>query len=249
VAVQVRQREARLPQAAAPRRDNATASGKAEKIETHTEESNVKIAVIGTGNVGGTLGRRWAQGGHTVTFVSRDPGSEKVQALLKASGPNARTAELKEAVAVADVVLLAMPWHVARDTIEGAGNLSDKIVVDATNPMAPNMGLALGFTTSGGETVAGWAKGARVVKAFNSTGSGNMADTNYGDQRPSMFICGDDAAAKKIVGELTEELGFEAIDAGPLTLARALEPLTVLWIQLAYRQGLGPNVAFKLLRR
>jgi len=210
----------------------------------------MNIAVIGTGNVGGALGRRWAQRGHTVIFVSRDPASDKVQALLKAAGPTACVAKgLQEAVAGAEVVLLARPWGVTLETVRSAGDLSGKIIVDATNPLTAQGGLALGFDTSAGEAVAALARGARVVKAFNSTGAGNMADADYGGQRPSMFICGDDAAAKKVVAGLAEELGFEAVDAGALAMARVLEPLALLWIRLAYAQGLGPNIALKLLRR
>jgi len=210
----------------------------------------MKIAVLGTGNVGSALGRRWAQGGHSVIFVSREPESDKVQALLKTAGPNACVAkEAREAVASAEVVLLAIPWGVTLETLRSAGDLSGKIVVDATNPLTVQGGLALGFDTSGGEEVAALATGAQVVKAFNTTGAGNMADTHYGDQRPTMFICGDNAAAKAVVNGLAEELGFEAIDAGALTMSRVLEPLTLLWLSLAYSQGLGPNIAFKLLRR
>lgn len=88
-----------------------------------------------------------------------------------------------------------------------------------------------------------------MVKTFNSTGSVNMVDPRYGSQPASMFLCGDDSKAKSVVARLGEEIGFEMIDAGPLANARLLEPLAMLWISLAYRQGLGPNIAFKLLRR
>jgi predicted dinucleotide-binding enzyme len=87
-----------------------------------------------------------------------------------------------------------------------------------------------------------------VVKAFNTTGSGNMANADYGPTRPAMLLCGDDQAAKQTVAQLAEALGFEAIDAGPLTSARLLEPLAMLWVGLN-RRGLGPNIAFALLRR
>jgi predicted dinucleotide-binding enzyme len=109
--------------------------------------------------------------------------------------------------------------------------------------------LALGYTTSGAESVSGWAPGARVVKAFNTTGSGNMMDADYRGQRPTMFFCGDDASAKEITAGLAEELGFEPCDCGPLMVARYLEPVAGLWVQLAYREGLGTDIAFKLLRR
>ena len=208
----------------------------------------MQIAVIGTGNVGAALGKRWAEGGHRVVFGTRDPESAKVTALVEAAGPNASADRIANATARAEVVLLAVPWDVVRLVLENAGELSGKVLIDATNPIAP-AGLAVGFDTSGGELVAEWAPGARVVKAFNTTGANNLADSRYGDVRPSMFLCGDDAAAKQIAGELAGEIGFEAIDAGALSLARVLEPLTVLWVSLAHRQGLGRNIAFSLLRR
>jgi predicted dinucleotide-binding enzyme len=210
----------------------------------------MNITIIGAGNVGGTLGRRWAHNGHQVTFGVRDPQSPKVQEVLRAAGANARATSVREAVAAAECILLATPWTATQEVIQTAGNLAGKIVVDCTNPLAPGLrGLALGHTTSGGEQVARWAAGARVVKAFNMTGAKNMANPAYGAQQVTMCICGDDAEAKTTVGGLAAELGFEVIDTGPLTTARYLEPLAMLWIHLAYVQGLGPDFAFKVMRR
>jgi predicted dinucleotide-binding enzyme len=210
----------------------------------------MNITIIGAGNVGGTLGQRWAHNGHQVTFGVRDPQSPKVQEVLRAAGANARAAGVREAATAAECILLATPWTATQDAIQTAGNLSGKIVVDCTNPLAPGLrGLALGHTTSGGEQVARWAAGARVVKAFNMTGAKNMANPAYGAQHVTMCICGDDTEAKATVGSLAAELGFEVIDTGPLTTARYLEPLAMLWIHLAYVQGLGPDFAFKVMRR
>jgi NADPH-dependent F420 reductase len=209
----------------------------------------MRIAVIGTGHVGAALGQRWAQGGHEVIFGTRDAGSAKVQALLRSAGPTARAASAAEAMAAAEVILLATPWGATRETLASAGDLTGKIVVDATNPLGPDGGLAVGQTTSAGELVASWAPSARVVKAFNSTGAGNMTNSNYGGTRLTMFICGDDPGAKRVVACLAEALGFEAVDAGPLAVARYLEPLAGLWVTLAYRVGLGTDIAFALLRR
>ena len=97
--------------------------------------------------------------------------------------------------------------------------------------------------------MARWAAGAKVVKAFNTIGAQHMANPRFGGQSASMFICGDDAAAKKTVATLAEALGFEPVDAGPLTQARLLEPLAMLWISMAYAYGHGANIAFRLLRR
>jgi 8-hydroxy-5-deazaflavin:NADPH oxidoreductase len=209
----------------------------------------MKIAIIGTGNVGGTLGSRWAQNGHQVVFGTRSPAGEKVQKLLESAGENASAGNVDAAVTGADVVVIAVPWRVAQTTIESAGDLKGKIVVDCTNPVAPGLQLALGTTTSGGEQVAEWAKGARVVKAFNTTGWENMADPVYDGERTLMLICGDDTNAKATVTELTESLGFEVVDLGPLETARLLEPFALVWIRLAVAQGLGRNFAFRLVKR
>lgn len=209
----------------------------------------MKIAVIGTGRVGGTLGLRWAQHGHQVIFGTRDPNSEKVRKLLDSAGENARAGSVPEAAADATVVVIAVPWSVTQATIEAAGDLTGKIVVDCTNPIAPGLQLALGTTTSGGEQVSEWARGARVIKAFNTTGWENMADPVYDGAPTFMPICGDDASAKAIVTRLTEALGFEVVDLGPLDASRLLEPFALVWIRLAVVQGFGRDFAFRLVRR
>ncbi len=210
----------------------------------------MKIGIIGAGNVGGTLGKAWAAKGHDVVFGVRDPQDAKVQALVKATGGKALAASVREAAAPAEVVVLATPWRAAQEAIEAAGPLAGKVVVDATNPLTPDFrGLAVGHTTSAAEQVAGWAPGARVVKAFNTIGAQHMANPVLGGQRASLFLCGDDAAAKKTVAALAESLGFEPVDCGPLPQARLLEPLALLWISLAYAYGQGPDIAFKLLQR
>src|SRR6516165_485277 len=163
----------------------------------------MKIAVIGAGNVGGTLGKRWARAGHEVTFGARDPAEAKLAGLVKESGPSARAASVPEAVRQAAVVVLTVPWENAREALAAAGDLRGRILIDATNPvpLTPEglrQGLVIGHTTSGAEEIARWAEGARVVKAFNTTGWQNMADPLYGTQGLSMLLCGDDAEAKKV---------------------------------------------------
>jgi NADPH-dependent F420 reductase len=210
----------------------------------------MNIGIIGSGNVGGTLGTRWAKGGHQVIFGSRDPGAGDMKELLARAGSNARGAKLQDAAKSGDVLLLAMPWPVTKEVVQGLGDLTGKILIDATNPVLPDLsGLALGNTTSAGEQVAGWARGAKVVKAFNTVGSTIMENPAFGQEKPVLFFCGDDAGAKGKVKQLAGELGFEGVDAGPLTQARLLEPFALLWISLAFKAGLGREFAFKLLRR
>ena len=206
------------------------------------------IAVLGTGNVGAALGKRWTANGHTILFGSRDPQSEKVSLLLQAAGPLASAHSPAEAAARAAVILLATPFHSTQEYLAHL-NVNGKILIDATNPLGEGMKLIVWPDSSAAEQIAGWAVGARVVKAFNCTGSGNMTNPDYGGVKPAMLFCGDDLDAKAVVSQLAAETGFEPVDSGPLNSARLLEALAGLWVNLAYRQGLGPNQAFALLRR
>jgi NADPH-dependent F420 reductase len=209
----------------------------------------MKITVIGSGNVGQALGTSWARKGHQVTFGTRDPESDKIKRLLAEAGSNARASSQPQSAAQAEMVVLATPWNATRQIIESLGDLSGKIVVDCTNPIGPGLQLTLGTTTSGGEQVAVWAEGARVVKAFNTTGAENMADPVYHGQSTTMFICGDEAEAKAAVTQLAEDLGFDVADVGGLAMARNLEPLALVWISLANIQGWGRNIALKIVKR
>lgn len=210
----------------------------------------MKIGIIGSGNVGGALGSRWARLGHEVIFGSRDPqGIEMQQFSAKTSGKT-RAATLADTARDGDVLLLSTPWPATQQVIAGLGDLNGKILIDATNPLLPDLsGLTLGTTTSAGEQVAGWARGAKVVKAFNTVGANIMENPTFEGHRPVMFYCGDDSQSKQVVSKLISELVFEPVDAGPLTQARLLEPFALLWISLAFAQGMGREFAFELLRR
>jgi predicted dinucleotide-binding enzyme len=209
----------------------------------------MKIGIIGSGNVGGTLGTRWAKGGHSVMFSSRNPQSEDMKKLVESAGSNAAAGSVAEAVAGSEILLIATPWPATKPAIASAGNLAGKIVIDATNPLLPDLaGMELGTTTSAGEQVAQWAAGAKVVKAFNTVGANIMANPEIGGHPALLFYCGDDAQAKKAVHQLATELGFDARDAGPLKQARLLEPFALLWISLAYAQGYGRDFAFQILK-
>jgi 8-hydroxy-5-deazaflavin:NADPH oxidoreductase len=209
----------------------------------------MNIGIIGSGNVGGALGTRWAQKDHQVTFGSRTPDDVDMQKLLDRAGKNARAARLAEAAATNDVLLFSMPWPVAKDVLSSLGNLAGKVLIDATNPLRRDIsGLTVGTDTSAAEQVADWANGARVVKCFNTVGSSVMENDTFAGGKPVMFYCGDDAAAKKTVHQLADDIGFDAQDAGPLAQARLLEPFAMLWISLAIK-GWGRDFAFQVLRR
>jgi len=209
----------------------------------------VKIAVIGTGSVGGTLGRRWAESGHSVRFGVRDLTDPAANALAKQIKGEARLADVRNACADAEVVVLATPYAANPAVIATAGDLTGKILIDATNPVGTDFSLAVGFTSSGAEEVAKLARGARVYKAMNQVGFEVMADPAFPAGKPVMFVAGDEAQGKEAVLGLVASLGFEAIDAGDLKAARLLEPYAMLWIQLMARRKLGRRFAFSLLRR
>jgi predicted dinucleotide-binding enzyme len=198
------------------------------------------IAVIGAGRVGATLGRRWRELGHDVAFGVRDPSNERARAVGGVA--------IVDAVAGADVVVLATPFGAVADAIAAAGDLTGKIVVDCTNPIGPD-GLLVGTTSSGAEQVAAHAVGANVVKAFNTTGAENMADPQYPGGALTMLLAGDDDDAKATVAQLASDLGFDSVDLGSLETARYLEPFAMVWIMLAMRQGLGRDIGFTLQRR
>jgi predicted dinucleotide-binding enzyme len=209
----------------------------------------MKIAVIGTGSVGGTIGRRLAELGHSVSFGVRNVLDADAKALIGTIRGNARLASVADAAKDAEVVVLATPYAANAAAIAAAGNLSGKILIDVTNPIGPDFSLATGFTTSGAEEVAKLAPRAKVFKAMNQVGFEVMADPGFAEGKPVMFVAGNDPAGKAVVLELVSSLGFEAIDAGELAIARLLEPYAMLWIHLMARRNQGRNFAFALLRR
>ena len=204
----------------------------------------MKIAVIGAGNVGQALGKGWAKAGHEVRYGVRDPGDAKYRGLAAARSV--------EAAAGAEAIVLATPWPATEAAVKGLGDLQGRVVIDCTNPLGmglDGLGLLAGFSNSGGEMVAGWAPGAAVFKAFNTTGYNNMEDLSGYAATPAMFVAGDDEAKKPTALGLARDLGFDAIDAGPLRNARLLEPYGMLWIDQALNRGAGRDFAFAVVRR
>jgi len=209
----------------------------------------MKIAVIGAGNVGATLGRAWLKRGHEIAFGVRDPNSPKARDLAKDSSP-ARVVTNLEAARGSEVIVLATPWNGTEAAVRACGDLNDKIIVDCTNPLKADVsGLELGTTTSGAERVAEWARGAQVFKAMNQVGYRLMDEPKFSVAiKPVMFVCGD-GPRKPVVMQLVEQLGFETIDAGNLAVARWLEPYAMLWIHLALTGKIKGDFAFALLQK
>ncbi len=203
----------------------------------------MKIAVIGAGNVGRALGEAWSRNGHDVVYGVRETRDAKHEG-VRASFP-------RDAAASAEVVVLATPWQATESVCLELDGLEGKIVLDCTNPLAmgpDGLGLALGFSQSGGELVQSWCPGASVFKTLNQVGFEVMGEASTWPESPVMFVAGDEAPAKPKVLDLVHDLGFEAVDAGPLKMARLLEPYAMLWISLALKQGLPRNFAFRLIR-
>jgi hypothetical protein len=183
-------------------------------------------------------------------FGVPDARSERTEKTVSSLGGAGRAGTNAEAAAFGELIVLTVPWAAAQQAIESAGNLAGKILIDCTNPLAADLkGLTVGLNASAGEQVAGWARGARVVKAFNTLGAGNFGRADFNGVAADGFYCGDDTAAKVVAKDLIAEAGLNPVDVGPLRNARLLEPLAMLWIDLAFNQGWGINHAFKLLRR
>ncbi len=210
----------------------------------------MRIGILGSGNVGGTLGRKWASAGHDVSFGLRDV--SKGAAAVKggdALPARARVTTVRDAVRGADVLVLATPWAAVAAALRDADVPDGLIVIDATNPIGPGFKLDEGENSaSGAERIQAMVPKARVVKAFNTTGFNNMAEPEYDGARTVMFYAGDDASAKQSVHTLIDAIGFEPIDAGALMRSRELEHLAMLWIGLAFG-GMGRDFAFRVVRR
>jgi predicted dinucleotide-binding enzyme len=210
----------------------------------------MNIGILGAGNVGGALGTAAAGKGHKVCFGVRRPDSPEVKELLRTIGSSASAGSVAEAATFGEAIIIATPWPATAEALRSAGDLTGKVVLDCTNPLKSDLsGLELGTTTSAGEKVAEWARGARVVKIFNTTGYNNMMNPSFPVGPATMFYCGDDPGAKAVAAKIAADIGFEPVDAGPLTNARMLEPLAMLWIWLALFGGMGTDFAFKLIRR
>ena len=193
--------------------------------------SKSKIGIMGKGKVGSSLKKGLEKSGHEVRAVGNDP------------------TEVAETAKWADLVILAVPFSAVGATINemGKDTINGKIVIDATNVVPPDVVAALG-QKSGAEDAQGKVPGAKVVKAFNIHFAQNMASGHVGKEQLTLLVAGDDKTAKDKVMELGRDIGFDSVDVGALQNARLLESLGRLSIQLAYAQGLGTAIGFKLVR-
>jgi predicted dinucleotide-binding enzyme len=202
----------------------------------------MRIGIIGAGVVGSNMGRALRRAGHEVMFSSRDPASEKMQALGQETGGS--VGSVAETAAYSDALFMALSWGAIPTAVE-SGDWAGKILIDASNRFGPGVSLLPG--ESAGQELARLT-GARVVKAFNTIGAEHYLDPIIGGEAASMLIAGDDREAKRVVSTLATQLGFVPVDAGPLSAAVYLESLAALWVHLAIRTPLGRDFAFRVIR-
>ena len=216
----------------------------------------MKIGIIGSGDVGQRLADGFIGLGHTVKIGSRDPNQKKVTEWMdKHDKGVASSGTFAEAASFGELNVLATSWAGTADAIRMVDpqNFAGKVVIDVINPLDFSEGmpprLAIGHTDSAGEIVQRMLPSSKVVKAFNIVGNPHMIHPDFPGGPPTMFICGNDDEAKKVViNNILTKFGWETIDIGGIEAARLLEPLAFLWITYYFRTGTG-NHAFKLLRK
>jgi 8-hydroxy-5-deazaflavin:NADPH oxidoreductase len=190
-----------------------------------------KVAIIGKGSVGSALQRGLQRVGCEVRITGKDPGA------------------VREAAGWGELVFLAVPFGAIDETLKELGDaVKGKVLVDVTNALTPDYQLALGCTTSGAEELQKKAAGAKVVKAFNTVFAVHMDKGKLKGETLTLFVAGDDAGAKERVLKLGRDIGFDALDVGPLRNARWLETLGFFNIQLAFTQKLGSETGFRYVR-
>jgi len=192
----------------------------------------VTVAVIGTGDMGDSLGPRFASLGYRVVYGSRNPQSEKVQALVQLTGENSSAAGQQEAAAMGDIVLTLVPWPAMEKVAQSLGNLDGKIVIDVSMPFRQGED---GYPeklveTSSAEIIQAFNPGARVVKAWATLGSQVIDDIGAVDGPVSVPLASNDRTAKETVAKIVAAMGMDPVDFGPLRMAREIETLQMIYM-------------------
>jgi 8-hydroxy-5-deazaflavin:NADPH oxidoreductase len=209
------------------------------------------IAFVGHGRVGGALAAGLAAAGHQVTIAAANPASESLAALV-AREPRIGSAAPDEAVAAAQVVVLATPFGAVTDVLHRYGDhLAGKVLIDCTNPVGPGLTHGLGNAQSGTEMIQAQIPETHVVKAFSIYGAENFEDSAFPgyDVKPVMLFCGNDASAKRTVAELITDLGWHPCDVGGAEQALHLEHMTLMWVRMVRMNGHSPHFVWAMLER
>jgi len=210
----------------------------------------MRIGILGSGLMGSKLGTIFARAGHEVIF-SYSHSQRKLKRLAREARGRARAGTPREAAENANVLLLAVHWSRVDEVLKQAGDLSDKVIVTCTLPMnADDTKLTVAHTSSGAEALARKVRNADVVAAFSTVPSEVLFDVFEGKRRrrrrPSLMYCGNSQDAKEVTASLIHDVGFEPVDAGPLRIARYLEPFSLAMAQLAYEGSEGPEMAYRI---
>jgi predicted dinucleotide-binding enzyme len=205
-------------------------------------EDEMKIGIMGAGNMGAAFARRLAAADHEVAIAAR--GSDGARKVASEVGHRVRAVPREELAEGTDLLILATPYDQSADALRAVRHTDGKAVIEISNPMNQDMsGLLVGHTTSAAEEIQRAVPRVEVVKAFNTVFAAVLGSQPGGDARVQVFYAGDDAGAKDAVHRLIDSIGFEPVDGGPLANARYLEPLGMLNIWLGYTGGRGTNIA------
>jgi predicted dinucleotide-binding enzyme len=195
------------------------------------------IAIIGPGRVGAPLGRRLGKAGWPIVYGARTLDRDGLAEIVADSGPGARLLRPEAAALEARIILFAVPWISARESLESLGDLTGKVIIDTTNPLRYENGIEFEVDVphSAAELIQAWAPGASVVKAFNTTNFRIMADPSVVDGPITIPVAGDDALAKALAAKLVADAGFHVVDAGPLVNAHYLEKMAAFYISFFFQ--------------
>jgi len=212
----------------------------------------MRIGILGSGLMGAKLGTIFARAGHEVVF-SYSHSERKLKRLAREAKGQARAGTPREAVLDSDALLLAVHWSRVPDVLKQAGDLTGKVLITCSLPMnADDTRLVIARTSSGAEALARKVRKASVVSAFGTVPSEVLFDVFRSKRRtrrrPSLVYCGDRRDAKQLAARLIRDVGFDPVDAGPLRIARYLEPFTLAIAQLAYEGDDGPRIAYRIER-
>jgi hypothetical protein len=212
----------------------------------------MRIGILGSGLMGGKLGTIFARSGHDVVF-SYSRSERKLKRLARDAQGYARAGTPREAAQHADALLVAVHWSRVDAVLKQAVDLSGKAMVTCSLPMNVNdTALVVAHTSSGAEMLARKVRKAHVISAFSTVPSEVLFDVfrrkRRTRRRPSLLFCGDDRNTKKIAARLIRDVGFDPVDAGPLRVARYLEPFSLAVAQLAYEGHEGPEIAYRIER-
>jgi 8-hydroxy-5-deazaflavin:NADPH oxidoreductase len=212
---------------------------------------NMKVGILGSGDVGKAFARAFGALGHEVVIGSRSP--EKLSDFVGGEGDKVSSGTFEDAAKTGDLIVLATHGTATEEAIGMAGkqNFDHKVVIDATNPLDFSGGaprLSVGHTDSLGEQIQRSIPNARVVKAFNTVGNALFYKPQLPGGPPDMFIGGNDADAKKLVGQVCEAFGWGVIDLGGIDASRYLEPMCMAWVIHGVISGSWVH-AFKMLHK